>query len=80
MRYKSNGITVEQQRLALGDGYRRCLVCGRKIKRGRYGSVCAAKAEIRRNTPRIERICKLYVEMRINAKIEGMKSYKNVRI
>jgi hypothetical protein len=73
MRFNSNGITVEQQRLQLGDGYRYCLCCGRKIKRGRYGSRCKAKAEIRRNSPRIERICKIYVEMRINAKIEGMK-------
>ena len=73
MRYKSDGITVEQQNLALGDGYRRCLVCGRKIKAGRYGSRCMAKPEMQRVPARIARICNVYVDMRINAKIEWMK-------
>ena len=80
MRYKSDGITVEQQNLALGDGYRRCRVCGRKIKSGRVGSSCSKKPEMQRVPARIARICNVYVEMRIKAKIEGMKSYKNVRI
>jgi hypothetical protein len=62
MRYKSDGITVEQQNLALGDWYRRCLVCGRKIKSGRIGAYCKRKPEMQRVPARIARICKDYVK------------------